>query len=244
MLPLSLKSCKEEEKKFDSRKKYEEERKYLSANQKNEGYGYESEMEKILEESRKTFLLEEQRNRERKYKEEEDRAIEESLKQIEVDNRMRGDRSDRSTSVTEEIVTNSQLEDVYMHDGNLDYDYRDYQNYGRRYGSSLEVEDEQVDGNQEACSMNSGILEGVVYSISFIENPVNRIIRETATGLGAVYVNAITGQLTHLISPRKNTPFALEAQKLETGIKIVTMDWILECKEQLKRLPEEDFMSE
>lgn len=78
------------------------------------------------------------------------------------------------------------------------------------------------------------LLEGVVITISGIQNPDRADIRSKALSLGAKYKGDWDFTCTHLICAFVNTPKFFQVRGIG---KIVTKQWILDCHYDRKRLP-------
>jgi len=62
-----------------------------------------------------------------------------------------------------------------------------------------------------------------------------------ARSLGAVVKSSIDKTTTHLVAARVGTAKVNEARKLETGVHIVTPDWLWSCSERWERVSEDLF---
>lgn len=78
------------------------------------------------------------------------------------------------------------------------------------------------------------LLEGVVLTISGIQNPERSNLRSKALEMGAKYRGDWDGQCTHLICAFRNTPKYNQVQGVG---KIVKKDWVLQCHANRKHIP-------
>ncbi|OUM68157.1 hypothetical protein PIROE2DRAFT_4153, partial [Piromyces sp. E2] len=87
------------------------------------------------------------------------------------------------------------------------------------------------------------LLKNVKIVISGIQNPERGIIRNLAIEMGAKYEPQWSDSSTHLICPIKGTPKYNEVKEQGRGI-IVKPEWIYQCYEKKKRLPEKYYSFE
>lgn len=78
------------------------------------------------------------------------------------------------------------------------------------------------------------LLEGVVLTISGIQNPERSTLREKAMAMGAKYRGDWDDSCTHLICAYRNTP---KYNQVKGVGKIVRKDWVLECHQKRRNLP-------
>lgn len=78
------------------------------------------------------------------------------------------------------------------------------------------------------------LLEGVVLTISGIQNPERGTLRSKALEMGAKYRGDWDDTCTHLICAFRNTPKYLQVQGVG---KIVRKDWVLKCHENRRHIP-------
>merc|ERR1712059_215298 len=79
------------------------------------------------------------------------------------------------------------------------------------------------------------LLEGVVFAISGIQNPLRAEIRQKGLAMGAKYVGDWNSSCTHLICAFINTPKFNQVAAVKG--RIVKKDWVEECHRQRKRFP-------
>ncbi|XP_031626319.1 DNA repair protein XRCC1 [Contarinia nasturtii] len=92
--------------------------------------------------------------------------------------------------------------------------------------------------NSESDDETGGLLRGVVFVISGIQNPHRGEMREKGVEMGAKYQPDWNKSCTHLICAFKNTPKYKQVKG--SGI-IVNKDWIDDCYAQKKKLPWQDY---
>uniref|UniRef100_A0A1B0CD96 Putative dna repair protein xrcc1 isoform x2 n=1 Tax=Lutzomyia longipalpis TaxID=7200 RepID=A0A1B0CD96_LUTLO len=80
----------------------------------------------------------------------------------------------------------------------------------------------------------SKLLNGVIFTISGIENPEREDLRKKASAMGARYRPVWSSSCTHLICAFKNTP---KYHQVKGSGKIVQKDWILDCYSERIRFP-------
>lgn len=78
------------------------------------------------------------------------------------------------------------------------------------------------------------LLEGVVLTISGIQNPERATLREKALAMGAKYRSDWDDSCTHLICAYRNTP---KYNQVKGVGKIVRKDWVLDCHQKRRNLP-------
>lgn len=94
---------------------------------------------------------------------------------------------------------------------------------------------EEASAAPKATKPLAKLMEGVVFTISGIQNPERADIREKALSMGAKYRPDWDSSCTHLVCAFPNTPKFNKVKR--AGGKIIKKDWILKCKADRKRYP-------